>query len=170
MKKLYTFACLLLVATLSQAQTYSYDFNPNTKIARLYTNNEIILEYNVLMEHASLDNYEFTNGYILEKSDNEWKETGFYNSREIIYNKVPYLLKTNLISRVLVKKEGNKKWIKVNFKKNKISFENTFDELPEAVRYVVLTENLKNICIRELEYIRKKRENEYLDKIKEHQS
>lgn len=139
------------------AQTYGYDFNITTKIARIYTNNEVVLDFNVLTDDGFANDLKLENGYILELQDNEWINIGFFNKNEIIYNKVNYEFKKNLIGDLSIKKEGDKKWTKFKFKKNKFTIENNGNILPKPVEYLYIHQVVKNLCLNELERIREKR-------------
>ena len=162
-----TILALIISCNIACAQSYNYDFNTFTKIARIYTNNEIILNFNVLSEDGFAEKFKFENGYILEFENNEWIEKGFYNKNEIIYNKTAYQLKTNLIGRVFTKKKSDKNWTKVSVNKNTLTIEKNGNNIPEPVTYLVLLQNTQKICLAELEAIRKKREQERFDRKKE---
>lgn len=155
MKKFYLFTTVLFfVFYKGNAQDYKYDFNPMTKIARIYTNSEIILEIDVLFDGGFSNEIKFENGYILELENNKWIEKGFYNNDEIIYNKITYPLKTNLIGRVFIKNKSDKKWIKFKTKGNQITLDQSFKQFPKTVQYLVLHNNVRNFCISELKILK----------------
>lgn len=154
---------LLLSFNLINAQTYSYDFNTTTKTARIYTNNEVVLDFDVLTDEGFANNLKFEDGYIFEFQNDEWVNKGFFNKNEIIYEKVNYELKKNFSGHFSIKKEGNKKWSKIKFKKNKFTIEKNGNELPQTVVYLYLLQEVKNLCLNELERIRQKRMQERLE-------
>lgn len=161
---------LVLNHNLTNAQTYSYDFNTTTKTARIYTNNEVILDFNVLTENGFGNDLKLENGYIFEFQENEWTNKGFFNKNEIIYNNENYLLKKNFIGNLFIKKETDKKWSQLKLKKNKLTIEYNGNTLPKTVSYLFLHQVVKNICTIELERIREKRIQsrlEYENKLKE---
>ena len=155
MKKFYHLLIVFLLATFytSNAQVYKYDFNPFTKIARIYTNSEIILDFDVLFNDGSSKDLKFENGYIFESENGEWIEKGFYNKNEIIYNKTTYPLKTNLIGKVLIKNETDKKWLKIKTNGNQITLDKNFDQFPKPVQYLILQNNVRNLCLTELKIL-----------------
>lgn len=169
-KHIYTILfCVLLNINFIYAQKFNYDFNTFTKIARIYTNNEIIFDFNVLSEEGLSKNIKFENGYILEFEDNRWIEKGFYNKNEIIYNKIAYKLKSNVIGRIFVKQETDKKWTKVIVKRNQLTIEKNGNSIPKTVEYLVLLQNTRIICLDELEQIKKRKIQERIDKKKEYE-
>lgn len=156
MKKIYIYLIgfIAFFPLISNAQVYKFDFNPFTKISRIYTNNEIILEFDVFLGDSYSNNFKFEDGYIYELENNEWINKGFFNKDEIIYNKNSYQLKNNLINSVHIKKESDKKWTKVKINNNQITIDYKDQQFPKIVEYLLVQFNVRNINLNELRIIR----------------
>lgn len=158
MKKIYFYllAFVVLFPIISNAQVYKFDFNPFTKISRIYTNNEIILEFDLFLGDSHSNNFKFEDGYIYELENNNWINKGFFNKDEIIYNKISYELKNNLINNVHIKKGTDKKWTKVKIKNNEILIDYKDHQFPKIVEYLLIQFNVRNIKLNELKALRNK--------------
>src|SRR5690606_39656422 len=84
MKKLLCiFLAMFSLQTFAQAATiYNYDYNLATKMARLWVDYEILMEYDAFEDKVSYEDYLLKDGYIYQKSNHSWDEIGFYNDKD----------------------------------------------------------------------------------------
>lgn len=152
MKKLLCiFLAMFSLQTFAQAATiYNYDYNLATKMARLWVDYEILMEYDAFEDKVSYEDYLLKDGYIYQKSNHSWDEIGFYNDKTLVVNKQGYQLKNPILGKVAVKAEGDVKWISLKKTKDVISFIEDPAHLPEVVQVWALKAALqREIAYRE---------------------
>jgi len=67
---------------------YHFDYNFTNQIARLWTDFEILVEYDALENKILHKDYVFKDGYIFEGENDSLNEIAFYNDKTLVIDKV----------------------------------------------------------------------------------
>lgn len=155
-KALILFFGLLSVQLFAQTPViYNYDYNLSSKIARIWIEYEILMEYDAVEDRLSHQNYLFQDGYVFEKFEGNWEEIGFYNDKELVLNQQYFEIKKPFLGKTAVRLEQDVTWIPLKKTKTTISFLQDPEKLPEAAQIWALKMELqREIAYRERIYNR----------------
>lgn len=125
----------LSMQLFAQAPTvYNYDYNLATKMARLWIDYEILIEYDAVEDRLSHQDYLFQNGYVFEKFEENWEEIGFYNDKELVLNQQYFEIKKPFLGKTAIRLKQDDSWIPLKRTKNTLRFLNDPEKLPEAAQ------------------------------------
>ena len=155
-KALILFFGLLSVQLFAQTPViYNYDYNLSSKIARIWIDYEILMEYDAVEDRLSHQNYLFQDGYVFEKFEENWEEIGFYNDKELVLNQQYFEIKKPFLGKTAIRLKQDDSWIPLKRTKNTFRFLNDPEKLPEAAQIWALKIELqREIAYRERIYNR----------------
>jgi len=141
----------LSMQLFAQAPTvYNYDYNLVTKMARLWIDYEILIEYDAVEDRLSHQDYLFQNGYVFQKVKDNWEEIGFYNDKTLVLNQQYFEIKKPFLGKTAIRLEQEAHWIPLKKTKNTITFAENPETLPEAAQiWAVKMELQREIAYRE---------------------
>src|SRR5690554_1940141 len=150
-KALILFFGLLSVQLFAQTPViYNYDYNLSSKIARIWIEYEILMEYDAVEDRLSHQNYLFQDGYVFEKFEENWEEIGFYNDKELVLNQQYFEIKKPFLGKTAIRLKQDDSWIPLKRTKNTLRFLNDPEKLPEAAQIWALKIELqREIAYRE---------------------
>jgi len=137
-KSLLLFSLLLTTSLFAQNPEYQFDYNLLNRIARLWTNYEITLEYDAFDDHLMHTDYILKEGYVYKRENSILEKIGFYNDELLVAGQQAFELKRPALGRIAVRKKENKNWIRVKQSKNTLTFIEDATDLPEVVKIWVL--------------------------------
>lgn len=152
MKKaiLFFFGLLSTQIFAQSPMVYNYDYNLDTKIARIWIDYEILMEYDFIEDRLLHENYLFQDGYVFQKDDGNWEEIGFYNDKEMVLNQQYFEIKKPFLGKTAIRMEQDATWIPLKKTKRTISFLTDPEKLPEAAQIWALKIELqREIAYRE---------------------
>lgn len=124
----------LTASAFAQNAEYQFDYNIVNRVARLWTDYEITVEYDAFYDRLLHADYIFEEGYVYKQKNDGLEKVGFYNNVLLVVNQQQYELKNPTLGRIAVKQKENRKWIRIKQAKNAISFIEDAKELPEVVK------------------------------------
>lgn len=141
----------LSMQLFAQAPTvYNYDYNLVTKMARLWIDYEILIEYDAVEDRLSHQDYLFQNGYVFQKVEDNWEEIGFYNDKTLVLNQQYFEIKKPFLGKTAIRLEQDEHWIPLKKTKNTITFAENPETLPEEAQIWALKMELqREIAYRE---------------------
>lgn len=148
-KYLLLFSLFLTTSLFAQSAEYQFDYNLANRVARLWTNYEITVEYDAFDDHLMHTDYILEEGYVYKRENGILEKIGFYNDELLVADQQAFELKRPTLGRIAVRKKENKSWIRVKQSKNTLSFIEDSSELPEVVKVWALRAALQ----REIEFI-----------------
>ncbi len=135
MKKYFLLFSLFLTTSLfAQNAEYQFDYNLVNRVARLWTNYEITLEYDAFDDQLMHTDYILEEGYVYKRENGMLEKIGFYNEDLLVADQQAFEMKRPALGRIAVRKKENKAWIRLKQSKNTISFMEDASELPEVVK------------------------------------
>lgn len=135
MKKHLLLPCLFFTANLfAQNPEYQFDYNLTNRVARLWTNYEITVEYDAFEDHLMHTDYVLEDGYVYKRKNGIPEKIGFYNNELLVANQQAFELKRPALGKIAVRKKESKNWIRIKQSKNTFTFIEDVQELPEVVK------------------------------------